>query len=382
MNGNRLIIYIACFVFFCTSCVDETKVQGVIISPTQLQLSVGDTYQLEMIIKPLSASIYALKAWSSSDESVATVDENGVVTAVYAGECIIKGQAMYHSEYCTVKVVSPKYALTFSDAAIFDYGDTDGAGVNNITLRLHNEDITIDSTGAVMGNGLFLNLSLYTSISDEYIVSGRYTVSDNLVQNTIQKGEIYSVDGVSYARGSYLGQYGDYGLSTIFIESGYMTIDKYGQINNITCVFGGGGNEHISVSYAAEPKYYLIRETEHYTLNYIDYNLEQFYVYDENLLSHRRLEFETEQGYRLELYLRTPISSQELLPQGSYSISNDVRPFTLMDSESEYPCIIVDSGYVKKIKSGSLNVMFRDSDGTLSFSGTFVDEDGNQYTIK
>ena len=48
---------------------------------------VGETFQLEAIVTPADAEVVI--TWSSSDETVATVDENGLVTAVGVGEADI-----------------------------------------------------------------------------------------------------------------------------------------------------------------------------------------------------------------------------------------------------------------------------------------------------
>lgn len=381
MSGKRLI-YLLLITMFLSSCVDETEVQGLKIIPTALSLSVGDSYQIEMIMEPLSSTIYTVTAWSSSDESVATVDDDGVVTAVYAGECLIKAQAMYYAEYCYVTVTSPTYAMTCTDAIIFDYGDVEKSRVNNLILRLYNSDLTMDSTGSVVGEGTFLNLSLYSSITDDYIEEGNYTVSENVVSNTVQKGEIYSSDGTYYVRGSYLGQYSDYGLSVILINGGYATIAHYNDIYNIKCLLDGADNERISISYAAEPKYYMVTEAEHTDINYTYYNLEQFEVELESTLTHKRLIFNTQEGIDVELYLRTPISSAGFLPQGSYSMSEAVQSFTLMNATSDYPCTITIDGQVKLLVSGTLIVSLSDTDSAYSFLATFVDEDGNQYTMQ
>ena len=73
-------------------------VTGISVSPTSSELIVGGKVDINETIKPLGsgadgakigdASIKAVR-WSSSDESVAVVDGNGVVTAVDSGTCEI-----------------------------------------------------------------------------------------------------------------------------------------------------------------------------------------------------------------------------------------------------------------------------------------------------
>jgi uncharacterized protein YjdB len=46
-------------------------------------------------------------AWSSDDEAVATVDSDGLVTAVAAGTCEVTAERLGVSDSCTVTVTDP-----------------------------------------------------------------------------------------------------------------------------------------------------------------------------------------------------------------------------------------------------------------------------------
>lgn len=59
------------------------------VNPDRLEMEIGDEpVQLEAVINPADASDPQV-VWTSSDPSVATVDENGMVTPVGEGECVI-----------------------------------------------------------------------------------------------------------------------------------------------------------------------------------------------------------------------------------------------------------------------------------------------------
>ena len=60
-------------------------VESIVLLPTSNTLKVGETTTLIATVSPQNATNSSL-TWSSSDESVATVDNNGKVTAVSAGE--------------------------------------------------------------------------------------------------------------------------------------------------------------------------------------------------------------------------------------------------------------------------------------------------------
>ena len=89
--------------------------QGIEIEP--LQLAAGETKQLSYQVYPASMQDIALE-WSSSDESVATVNEKGEVTGVSDGTVRITATAFSRlSSYCTVTVgKGEKTDRNFSEA--------------------------------------------------------------------------------------------------------------------------------------------------------------------------------------------------------------------------------------------------------------------------
>ncbi len=81
---------------------DKTVTVGsVTLSETELTLDVGEIHKLIASVEPDGA---ASVTWSSSDVSVATVDGNGVVTAVAPGTATITATAGGVSAECTVTV--------------------------------------------------------------------------------------------------------------------------------------------------------------------------------------------------------------------------------------------------------------------------------------
>ena len=106
MKNTTYILLLCLLAFF--ACTNETKVESITLNPTEITLNVGETSQIEMIISPISASIYNPTSWKSSNPNVAQVDNKGNVTAIYAGECIITGKTKYHEAYCKVTVVAPE----------------------------------------------------------------------------------------------------------------------------------------------------------------------------------------------------------------------------------------------------------------------------------
>jgi hypothetical protein len=194
-------LYFLLFGFLCLlSCSDETKVQSVALDPTEMTLEIGESRQIEMIISPISAIIYNPTSWKSSNPNVAQVDNKGNVTAVYAGECIITGKTKYHEAYCKVTVVAPEYNLNFTNAILFDEGIVSATDKRNLVLRLYDEGLTIDSTGTMYGNGLFLNINLYASADTDGLPLGEYNVADSIGNFAILPGALKQEGNAYYAK--------------------------------------------------------------------------------------------------------------------------------------------------------------------------------------
>ena len=67
---------------------DDIRVTGVSLDATSKTLAVGESFALQAKVTPNNATMKTV-SWSSSDETVATVDANGVVTALKIGTCKI-----------------------------------------------------------------------------------------------------------------------------------------------------------------------------------------------------------------------------------------------------------------------------------------------------
>lgn len=87
-----------------------TKVEQITLNKTEGTLTVGNSVTVTATVTPDNAT-NATVNWTSSDEKVATVDSNGKVTAVAAGNATIKATSESDGD------VSADYALTVNKAA-------------------------------------------------------------------------------------------------------------------------------------------------------------------------------------------------------------------------------------------------------------------------
>jgi uncharacterized protein YjdB len=97
-------------------------VESITISDNYVSMYVGDTEKLKVTIRPSNAT-FKTATWSSSDTSVAIVDDRGVITALKAGTATITAEAQDNSGkkvICAVAVYDrvPATSITLQDKSL------------------------------------------------------------------------------------------------------------------------------------------------------------------------------------------------------------------------------------------------------------------------
>ncbi len=118
-TSNAAAAVKASVTFTVEKLVIDNPVTGVTISKDTLELSKGQTGNLSATVIPDNASLKTV-TWSSSDESVAEVDADGVVTAVGMGTATITVKTVdgEKTASCEVTVTEPKA----TDVTVFSNG--------------------------------------------------------------------------------------------------------------------------------------------------------------------------------------------------------------------------------------------------------------------
>lgn len=93
--------------------VREISLEGINIVPIPSGIQVGETAQIELDLIPENVTDYMTITYKSSDESIATVDENGVITGLKEGtvKIIVTVQTEYGKEFTSemeVKITKPE----------------------------------------------------------------------------------------------------------------------------------------------------------------------------------------------------------------------------------------------------------------------------------
>ena len=137
---------------------------GITLDQTSLTMNSGTTAQLTASITPETA--FASIIWTSSDENVATVDANGLVTAVAGGSCTITAttSGSQKTATCTINVTQMVASIVLSQTKViffffFDFVRLtatvlpENAANKNVVWSSSNSDIAPVRSGRVDAYG-------------------------------------------------------------------------------------------------------------------------------------------------------------------------------------------------------------------------------------
>ena len=107
-----------------TAAATVVEVSDVSLDKAELELVKGDSYQFTVTLKPDDATDKSL-SWSSSDDSIVSVDASGKVTALSAGNATV-----------TVKTSNPSQSASCAVTVLPETVSVTGININNWTINL------------------------------------------------------------------------------------------------------------------------------------------------------------------------------------------------------------------------------------------------------
>ena len=213
------------------------KVTDVSLDKSTLSLIEGENEQLIATVEPINATNKTV-TWSSSAESVATVDNSGKVTAVSAGtaDITVKTQDGEKIATCTVTVTAKTYSLSVDPSTLnfgsVTEGDAQPAAQTVTVKNTGNQAVTLEQPTAE--NFEIGKLSETTLEPDE---TATFTIQP---KDKLPRGSYSEQIAISNTNGEkatitanftvkeppYTGKY-SYEVSTSVGDHGSLTVDRY-----------------------------------------------------------------------------------------------------------------------------------------------------------
>ncbi len=159
--------------------IETIDVTAVSLSETTKELKLSKTFTLTPIFTPAEATNKKV-TWSSSDETIASVDENGVVTANAEGTAIITvtTNSGGKTATCTVTVLTSNIAIKVNDQETIYGGDNLKEAVKNTGIKKITK-LEIIAGNVVTDDWKYLKGNYYKVFSS----MTHFTVTDNI--NTV-----------------------------------------------------------------------------------------------------------------------------------------------------------------------------------------------------
>ena len=180
---NGMIGYI--FQTYVTEMPTYNKVTGINLDKEELYISIGENLKINAYIEPANANNTKIN-FKSDDEKIATIDENGVITAQKEGETIIYAISEENENIkakCKITVVrkmqeaevqfTAPLILNNLDVSGIDYnqntvGDIKNNIISNLEIVIVNSNNEILSDDAIIGTGNKIQVKEDGKILKEY----------------------------------------------------------------------------------------------------------------------------------------------------------------------------------------------------------------------
>lgn len=191
MKNKALLAAIIAFSFFFASCENEEvvkdeilEISGVTINTINAELAVGDTITITATILPFSVNPENVEwqkgfedyvFWKSDNPDVATVSQNGLVTAIGKGSCTISFICGTYAAKCSIIVrdfnIGRIYGQWLSEDSLNYYFHYNGTGIiegeafnwsfdgMRLTVKTSNSETTMIVVSASTGEFVYYDKS-------------------------------------------------------------------------------------------------------------------------------------------------------------------------------------------------------------------------------
>lgn len=173
-----------------TGKVANVSVTGVELDDSKLTVEVGKTIKLAASVKPSDASNQSL-TWKSSKASVATVDENGIVTGVKTGTAKITVKTEDKGKTASVTITVVKATSSGDSSSSTDSSSSSGSSSRSVSIG---DDLPLEIPGDEIGISVNGSTTIDVMMDGDYIdgTDVKWKSSNSSVVTVDENGEIYA----------------------------------------------------------------------------------------------------------------------------------------------------------------------------------------------
>ena len=206
---------------------------GITFEDTTLTLKKGESQQLSVLLNPSDAAEYDTIVWESTDTDVATVDQDGYITAVDAGTASITATCGSYVATCTIYVIIPIESISITDTIRelkinqeFTLHTTilpaNNASDSTLNWSSSNDNIlSVDSNGKIIARKpgtATITVKTYNNLQDNITIT---------VLNTEQKTGWQILNEKKY----YYDDNGDMQTGWLYLDSNWYYFDSNGSMH-------------------------------------------------------------------------------------------------------------------------------------------------------
>ena len=253
--------------WFLANVLSITKVEYIpvkSITAADVEVQVEETAEIGASVSPDNATLPQI-TYTSADESIATVDKNGVVKGVALGETTITLKADEVEKTIKVKVVAPavlpasitlnktEIALDVAENTTFTLTATIAPAEANQEVSFSSSDeaiATVSADGVITAVGIGeATITVTSKVVETVKATAKVNVSAAeldiaSVSNEIEDGEEYWI--VNAATGKFLGGANSWGTRASLIKHGipFKAVAKGENVFNLDSYTSNGGDSH------------------------------------------------------------------------------------------------------------------------------------------
>lgn len=301
--------------------------------------------------------------------SGATLEKIVVIKALKAGSSKVTLSIDGKKLSCLVTV--DQRVFSFNQAQASNWGDFYDTETNSFDMYLLENTLSIDSEGKIQGEGNYIYLDFNLPLTQNALISGDFTLSTTGETNTFYPGEYIESQGENYILGTRLVNIEGNTSTVSLINDGSFTIVKNGTLFAIAGELTLWSGEIIQFTCIGMIEELDKREEpvqinpnmnkgllEYYGDAYQTGTTNNFNLY----LGPETVVFEDSiwDGDILVIEFNTDKTVTSSIPEGTYSISDQIAPFTLVYGYTDQNGYNWGTWYygesTKKIKTGNMTV--------------------------